>query len=90
MVKGQSALLALEEKLRNNEISSLHKQLFEHQAKSDDKATIGTVTKATTHLVVMLLICLLTGKLHRQLTALQASEMIALQQLEQANAKVCS
>lgn len=57
MAKGQSALLALEEKLRNNEISSLHKQLFEHQAKSDDKATIGIVTKATTHLVVMLLIC---------------------------------
>jgi len=42
MAKGQSALMALEEKLRNNEISSLHQQLLEHQTKSDDKATIGT------------------------------------------------
>ena len=42
MAKGQSALMALEEKLRNNEISSLHQQLLEHQAISDDKATIGT------------------------------------------------
>ena len=29
-----------------------------------------------------------TGKLHRQLISLQASETIALQQLEQTNAKV--
>lgn len=50
MAKGQTALMALEEKLRNNEISSLHQQLFDHQAKSDDKATIGTVVH-TTHLL---------------------------------------
>ena len=31
-----------------------------------------------------------TGKLHRQLISLQASETIALQQLEQTNAKVCT
>ena len=49
MAKGQSALMTLEEKLRNNEISSLQQQLFGHQVKSDDKATIGTAIKIITH-----------------------------------------
>ena len=46
MAKGQNALMMLEDQLRNNEISSLHQQLFEHQTKSDDKATIGTTVEA--------------------------------------------
>lgn len=57
MAKGQSALLALEEKLKNNEISSLHQQLLDHQAKSDDKATIGTRAKTVTDLGIILFNC---------------------------------
>ena len=55
MAKGQNALMALEEKLRSNEISSLHQQLFEHQAKSDDKATIGTGASTTHYHFIQLL-----------------------------------
>lgn len=55
MAKGQNALMALEEKLRSNEISSLHQQLFEHQAKSDDKATIGTGANTTHYHFIQLL-----------------------------------
>ncbi|XP_065911878.1 centrosomal protein of 290 kDa-like isoform X3 [Dysidea avara] len=41
MAKEQSALLTLQEQLKNNELTSLQQQLLEHQTKSDDKATIG-------------------------------------------------
>lgn len=54
MAKGQSALMVLEEQLRTNEISSLQQQLFEHQAKSDDKATIGTTRVVINHFLQLL------------------------------------
>jgi len=41
MAKEQTALLTLQEQLKNNELTSLQQQLLEHQTKSDDKATIG-------------------------------------------------
>ena len=45
MAKEQSALFTLQEQLKNNELTSLQQQLLEHQTKSDDKATIGTMNK---------------------------------------------
>jgi len=41
MAKEQTALITLQEQLKNNELTSLQQQLLEHQTKSDDKATIG-------------------------------------------------
>jgi len=48
MAKEQSALLTLQEQLKKNELASLQQQLLEHQAKSDDKATIGMYCSVST------------------------------------------